>query len=355
MENMVDMRDFWSGRCVFLTGHTGFKGSWMVALLKRLGAQVHGYSLSPKSEQQSLFIQSRLEAVCDSSEIGDIRDYDSLNCAIQRVCPDIIIHMAAQPLVIESYQDPRATFDVNVMGLLNVFEAVRELDTRPSCVLNITTDKVYRNLEWAWPYRETDRLGGNDPYSSSKSMAELLTQSYKYSFLQEVPLATARSGNVIGGGDWADNRIIPDIIRCAHGGGDHLSVRFPDATRPWLHVLDPLMGYLSYAQHLSLNGDQVSSLNFAPSSAGAVTVRDVLQRASSRLETLKWVHESGVFKEAGSLDLDPSLAKSVLGWEARLQSLEAVDWAIDWYVSFQSGSSAMSLINEQIDKFLELK
>lgn len=354
MENMVANVNFWAGRRVFLTGHTGFKGSWMTALLKRFGAEVHGYALPPQSGKLSLFVESDLATLCDSSTLGDIRDYDSLRRSIQHVSPDTVIHMAAQPLVIESYQNPRETFDVNVMGLLNLFEAVREMAVPPDCVLNITTDKVYQNLEWAWPYRETDRLGGNDPYSSSKSMAELLTQSYRYAFLQTVPLATARSGNVIGGGDWAQNRIIPDIVRSIVNH-ESLSVRFPDATRPWLHVLDPLLGYLCYAEHLAKNGDSISSLNFAPNNRLGITVRDVLERAEARFSDLRWVYEPSAFKEASALNLDPSLAQSTLNWDARLSSIEAIDWALDWYVEFQSGVSAMDLINQQIDEFLELR
>ncbi len=264
-------RNFWKSKRVFLTGHTGFKGGWLALWLTDMGAEVHAYAL-PAPTEPNFFTVCNLQAQLKSSTIGDIRDGAALANAMQAAQPQIVLHLAAQSLVRYSYTAPVETYAVNVLGTVNLLEAVRQTPS-VKAVVNITTDKCYENREWVWPYRETEAMGGYDPYSSSKGCAELVTSAYRRSFLEPagIHLASARAGNVIGGGDWAMDRLIPDFLR-AIDASQTLTIRSPNATRPWQHVLEPLSGYLALAERLFLEGrDFADGWNFGPadSSAGA--------------------------------------------------------------------------------------
>ena len=276
-------QSFWRDRSVFVTGHTGFKGGWISLWLSKLGAKVHGYSLIPPTTL-NFFSETQLEKRIEDSVIGDIRDLSKLTSALQTAKPSIVIHMAAQPLVRESYVSPVETFSTNVIGTVNVLEAVRSVDT-VEAVVSITTDKCYENQEWVWPYRENDRLGGHDAYSSSKACAELAAAAYRNSFLADagIQLASVRAGNVIGGGDWATDRLIPDFLR-AVDAGKPLIVRSPNAVRPWQHVLEPLSGYLLLAERLVTEGAEFAEAwNFGPEQADSKSVSWILDRLCKKI------------------------------------------------------------------------
>ena len=263
---------FWNGKTVFVTGHTGFKGGWIAHWLSELGACVHGYALNPPTTP-NFFTETNLQERLVGANIGDIRDLGLLDKAIKQSKPDIVIHMAAQPLVRESYNTPVETFSANVMGTVNVLEASRRVGT-VKAIVNITTDKCYDNKEWIWPYRESDRLGGHDPYSASKACAEIVAAAYRSSFLSDadIQLASVRAGNVIGGGDWATDRLIPDFLR-ALDAGETLKIRSPNAVRPWQHVLEPLSGYLMLAEQLYEQGEPFAEAwNFGPNEEDARSV-----------------------------------------------------------------------------------
>ena len=359
MEGLVNPDPgFWSGRRVFLTGHTGFKGSWLSILLRELGATVCGYALNPPTTP-SLFVQADL-AVGMQSTIGDIRDYDTLRSTILQFRPEVVIHMAAQPLVRESYRTPRETYETNVMGTVNLLEAVRFCESVRSVVV-VTTDKVYENREWGWGYREIDTLGGHDPYSNSKAAAELVTASYRSSFFgaghdrgQPVNVATARAGNVIGGGDWAANRLLPDIIR-AHRQRETLSIRNPAATRPWQHVLEPLHGYLILAERLFARDDVVGAWNFGPRETDAKTVRWVVEICRQQLRTLNVLFgEEGGPHEAGRLKLDISKAEAELGWAPRWPATRAIEAALVGYQAMEAAPETVyQVCVDSIHEYLE--
>lgn len=353
MENLVVYDGFYKGKKVFLTGHTGFKGSWMTILLQALGAEVTGYALSPDQEQ-NLFDYAGLDKnMC--SNIGDIRNFSALEDAIKNADPDIVIHMAAQPLVIESYKNPLYTYETNVMGTLNLLETIRKLPNVTVC-LNITTDKVYKNNEWLWGYREADTLGGHDPYSNSKACSELATQSYRDSFFADsnTVVATARAGNVVGGGDWAANRLVPDFIRSIQSG-EEVVIRSPNAVRPWQHVLDCLGGYLHLIWQLSTNKNMASSYNFGPENDNIRTVESLIDKvckawgesASYRIEG------NDTFHEAGLLRLDISRARQELGWQPKWGMERTVTQIVAWYKAFSEGQDALGLCQKQIDEFLQ--
>lgn len=352
MENMVAYDGFFKGKKVFLTGHTGFKGSWMTLLLQTLGAEVTGYALSP-NEKQNLFDYAGLDKkMC--SHIGDIQDFSALQDAMKNANPDIVIHMAAQPLVIESYKNPVYTYGTNVMGTVNLLETIRQLPNLAVC-LNITTDKVYKNNEWLWGYRETDSLGGHDPYSNSKACSELVTQAYRDSFFADshTVLATARAGNVIGGGDWSANRLVPDFIRSIQSG-EQVAIRSPKAVRPWQHVLDCLGGYLHLIWQLSMNKKLASSYNFGPDDDNVRSVESLIDKvckvwgesASYRIEG------NDTFHEAGLLRLDISLARQDLGWQPKWGMEKTASQIVSWYKAFSEGQDALELCQNQIDEFL---
>jgi CDP-glucose 4,6-dehydratase len=327
----------YKGKKVFLTGHTGFKGAWLLAWLNILGANVKGYSLAPQNELD-LFNSINGTQLCESI-IADIRDKDRLKKEILDFQPDFIFHLAAQPLVRYSYSIPVETFEVNAIGTGNVLDSLRFLN-KPCTVIIITTDKVYENKEWHYPYRENDRLGGYDPYSASKACAEILVTSFRNSFfnidnynIHKKIISTARAGNVIGGGDWSMDRIIPDIAR-ALKNEQAIEVRSPNAVRPWQHVLEPLSGYLLLGATLNTQPTKsFDSFNFGPNASESLTVLEVVQKAISTWGSGTFVDISNIDKphEANLLTLDISKTINLLKWQPKLNNKEAIEWTIDWY------------------------
>lgn len=345
-----------TGKRIFLTGHTGFKGSWMTALLTRLGAQVFGYALPPTGDQ-NLYDLADVESLVTGSTIADVRDRTSLMSAMREAAPDLAIHMAAQAFVRRSYADPVGTWDVNVMGTVNVLDAVRQL-VGVAGVIVVTTDKCYENRGWDWGYREVDPLGGHDPYSASKAAAELVVRSYRQSFFNEakVPVVSVRAGNVIGGGDWSEDRLIPDAARAA-ASGQPLVIRNPNATRPWQHVLDCLSGYVAVAAKAVNEPDALAdAYNFGPSADDNVAVSDVLARLQDNWPELTWEAEQAVKKgphEAALLYLDSSRARRQLGWRPRWGLDQALAETARWYREVQrEPSAARQMTMTQIQEFL---
>lgn len=347
---------FWRNRRVFITGHTGFKGSWLVHWLTSLGSRVSGYALPP-DQQPSLFNLSHAGHDMERSHFGDIRDAVSLASALRAAEPELVIHLAAQPLVRRSYVVPSDTWAVNVMGTVNVLEAARICPSVKG-ILAVTTDKCYENNNWVWGYRETDGLGGHDPYSASKAAAELAIQSYRRSFMQSSGplLASARAGNVIGGGDWSDDRLIPDAAR-AIAAGTPLVVRNPDATRPWQHILDCLSGYLTLSQAL-LEGrrETASAYNFGPKQSGNLAVGDVLARLKIHWPELEWRVEADAAAlgphEAAFLFLDTSKANMELKWRTRWNVDDALRATAVWYRAvLRDNQDARALTQRQITEY----
>jgi CDP-glucose 4,6-dehydratase len=338
-------RSFWKGKKVFLTGHTGFKGSWMSLWLNELGAEVHGYSLAPITTP-SLFEAAKISQKM-SSTIGDIRDFSSLQKSIQAANPDIVIHMAAQPLVRKSYRDPIETYSTNVMGTVNILEAARSCPNL-NVLLNVTTDKVYENKELDFPFKENDRLGGFDPYSNSKACSELVTASYRSAFYNhtEVKVVTARAGNVIGGGDWSEDRLIPDIIR-AYSKHEKVIIRNPKAIRPWQHVLESLAGYLELTEHLfKIDKKYLESWNFGPGIEDFMTVGDIVSLMGVPFEI-----QGSDIHEAQILKLDNTQAKTNLSWSSHWNAQTAIQKTFAWYEKFLAGQDAHDLTLAQIRDF----
>lgn len=331
-------REFWRGKRVFLTGHTGFKGSWLALWLTDLGTEVHGYALAPPTEP-NLFEVTNLQARLTHSTIADIRDAAALTQAMQAAQPDIVLHLAAQPLVRYSYVAPVETYAVNVIGTVNLLEAVRQTPS-VKAVVNITTDKCYENREWVWPYRENEAMGGFDPYSSSKACSELVTAAYRHSFLEAVGihLASARAGNVIGGGDWAVDRLVPDFLR-ALDASQTLTIRSPLATRPWQHVLEPLSGYLILAEKLFTEGqDFAEAWNFGPEEIDARPVKWIVEYLCSQVPDATWQCDvSPQPHEANTLKLDSSKAKTQLGWHPRWNLQTALGMTLAWHQAWKQG------------------
>jgi len=327
---MID-KDFWQDKRVFLTGHTGFKGSWLSLWLFSLGAKVRGYSLNPPTTP-SLFNEAKIDLLIDSC-IGDIRDQDTLHESMVSFNPDILIHMAAQPLVRYSYNEPIETYEVNVVGTAKVLEVARSCSNLKA-IINITTDKCYENDGRTEGYKENDPMGGYDPYSSSKSCAELVTSSYRRSFLQEqgVGLASVRAGNVIGGGDWADDRLIPDILR-SFEKNKPVIIRNPKATRPWQHVLEPLSGYLVLAQKLYKDQKEYAEgWNFGPNEQDVKPVDWILNKMIVSWPNSSWkLDESSNPHEAGFLKLDISKSKSKLDWNPVWELSHTLERIISWH------------------------
>jgi CDP-glucose 4,6-dehydratase len=351
MEGVVNpAAAFWRGKRVLVTGHTGFKGGWLCHWLARLGATVTGLALAPDTEP-SLFVQSRLGERL-SSRLGDIRDLAATRRVIGEAAPEIVLHLAAQSLVRRSYADPVGTVATNVLGTAHVLEASRTLDT-VRVIVSVTSDKCYLARADAAPYRETDPLGGGDPYSSSKAGAELVTAAYRqaYCALRAPPLAlaSARAGNVIGGGDWAADRLLPDCVR-AFLAGRPVALRHPDAVRPWQHVLEPLAGYLMLAERLWRDPGFAEAWNFGPADADARPVSDVVERAARRWgNALGWTAQPGDHPpEAATLRLDSAKARARLGWRPRLPLDLALDWTVEWYRRAQAGEPAQALVDAQI-------
>jgi CDP-glucose 4,6-dehydratase len=330
-------RSFWRGRSVLLTGHTGFKGGWLATWLLELGARVTGYSLAPDTEL-SYFSRCRLDRHVNSV-LADIRDLHTLKQTIADVQPEIVFHLAAQPLVRHSYIEPAATFETNVMGTVNLLEAMRAAPSVKAGVI-VTSDKCYQNREWVWGYREDDVLGGQDPYSASKACAEIVTDAYRKSFLglngHRAAVATARAGNVIGGGDWAADRLLPDAVRALRRNAP-LVLRNPDSVRPWQHVLEPLAGYIMLAQKLYYDGERYSgAFNFASNEEDAIPVAELAEITIRHWGAGSWQAATGSEansspREAGYLRLDSGKARQLLGWRPRLPLEQAVKMTIDWY------------------------
>jgi CDP-glucose 4,6-dehydratase len=341
--------DFWRGRQVFVTGHTGFKGSWLSLWLGSVGAHVCGYALAPPS-QPNLFETARVARRLTSHAIGDVRDGATLRAAVQAAAPEVVFHLAAQPLVRHSYIDPVETYAVNVMGTVHLLEAVRATPS-VKAVVNVTTDKCYENREWAWSYREPEPLGGRDPYSSSKACSELVTAAYRDSFLARsgVALASGRAGNVIGGGDWAADRLLPDFFR-ALDGRRALEVRYPGSTRPWQHVLEPLSGYLLLAERLIADGPRhASAWNFGPADEDAKPVGWILDRLCAQLPEARWQQLAGEHAhEAAMLKLDSSKARGELGWHPRWTLARALELTVEWHQAWRAGLDMDEVCREQI-------
>ncbi|NJO43161.1 MAG: CDP-glucose 4,6-dehydratase [Cyanobacteria bacterium CRU_2_1] len=351
--------EFWHGKRVFLTGHTGFKGSWLSLWLQVLGAEIMGFALEPPTDP-SLFELARV-ANGMTSVIGDVRELDRLQQTMRDFKPEIVIHMAAQPLVRRSYQAPVETFAINVMGTVNVLEAIRHTNSVRT-VVDITSDKCYENREWVWGYRETDLLGGYDPYSGSKACAELVAATYRNSFFNpstysehDVALATTRAGNVIGGGDWAADRLVPDILK-ALMNGESVLIRNPQATRPWQHVLEPLNGYLMLAEKLYTQGTAYGgSWNFGPDSSNIETVSWIADHLCSLWDgDLTWTRdaETNHVHENTFLKLDCSKAQTKLGWRPKLDLKTTLSWIVDWTKAYQAGYEMRHFTEEQIQHFM---
>lgn len=342
--------DYYKGKTVLVTGHTGFKGSWLCTMLEMAGADVVGYALPPEGE--NLFTLSEVGAHMQSLE-GDIRDLKHFKSVFEEYKPDIVFHLAAQPIVRESYEKPVYTYETNVMGTVNLLECVRTVPGIKS-VLNVTTDKVYENREWSWGYRETDALDGYDPYSNSKSCSELVTHSYKKSFLDGMGTAvsTARAGNVIGGGDFARDRIIPDCVRAAMSG-EEIIIRNPYSIRPFQHVLEPLTAYLMIAEKQAVSAGLQGYYNVGPQESDCITVGELADLFCNAWSGISWknVCEDGPH-EASFLKLDCSLVKSKIGWKPKWNIKEAVEKTVEWTKVYQNGEDIRACMQQQIQEFL---
>jgi CDP-glucose 4,6-dehydratase len=352
-ESLVIEAEFWRGRRIFLTGHTGFKGGWTSTLLSVMGARVFGLALPPE-HRDGVFNASEVEKDVDH-RLGDIRNLDCVFSAMQEARPEIVIHMAAQPLVRLSYAEPVETYATNVMGTVHVLEAIRRCPSVRAAVI-VTSDKAYENDGRMQGYRETDPVGGHDPYSNSKGCAELVTASYRRSFFcraDDAAIASVRAGNVIGGGDWARDRLIPDAVR-AFSSGETLRIRFPAAVRPWQHVFDPIVGYLRLAEHLVRHGQSYASgWNFGPAPDSHVPVRQVVERLAHHWgEPVSWAIDGGEQPhEAGHLQLDCAKARDQLGWQPSVDFDEAIRLTVDWYRAAGADRRATTL--RQIDWLFE--
>lgn len=339
---------FWRNKRVLLTGHSGFKGGWLALWLHRLGADVTGISLPP-STAPNLFVLARIGEIC-ASNFCDIRDAAALSALIKKVQPEVVFHMAAQPLVRASYQKPLDTFATNVMGTAHVLDAIRGLESTQVAVM-VTTDKVYRNNEWSWPYREDDALGGHDPYSASKAASEIVISSYRDSFLSSegVAVASARAGNVIGGGDWSEDRLIPDAVR-AWQTGQILEIRRPKASRPWQHVLEPLAGYLNLAEKLWHQPALAGAYNFGPETSEAATVREVVELARTAYGggDIRYGDDNEGPHEAGWLTLEVAKSRQMLGTSSCWSLIDAVKRTMKWYRDQNQGADARTLCETEI-------
>ena len=350
-------RSFWRGKKVFLTGHTGFKGSWLSLWLDALGADVTGYALDPPTNP-SLFVQAQV-ADAVHSIYGDVRDFQALQSALDSSRPEVVIHMAAQSVVRRGYEDPIETYSSNVMGTVHLLEAVRR-SGRPCVIVNVTSDKCYENREWIWGYRENEAMGGRDPYSNSKGCAELVTAAYRESYFPPasagdhgVALASARAGNVVGGGDWTANQLVPDIMR-AFLAGQPCEIRNPAAIRPWQFVLEPLRGYLMLAERLAEDPQRFAAgWNFGPAGADTKPVSWIADELAALWgEDAAWRQDSGFHPhESMLLRLDATKAESGLGWSPRLPLREALEWIVEWYRLARRDGDLRSITRTQIDRY----
>jgi len=350
---MVRTGNPWRGRRVLVTGHTGFKGGWLALWLHNLGAEVTGLALPPPTDP-SLFGLAQVGDVIEHVE-GDIRDLGTVRAVVERARPEVVFHLAAQPLVRLSYDQPVETYAINVMGTVHLLEAVRQVGGVGACIC-ITTDKCYENREWVWPYRETDPMGGYDPYSSSKGATEIAIAGYRRSYFGDpgaTGIASVRAGNVIGGGDFALDRLVPDLVR-AFSRGEAPAIRSPGAVRPWQHVLEALGGYLLIAQRLMAGErDFADAWNFGPADDDARPVSWIVEKMQAAwgdaLPPAPW--HGAVPHEAGLLKLDISKARSMLGWQPALRLGEALEWIVDWHKEVEAGGDARALSLAQIDAY----
>jgi CDP-glucose 4,6-dehydratase len=353
-------RSFWKAKRVLLTGHTGFKGSWLSLWLESLGAEVTGYALPPPTEP-SMFLLTDAGKRIDSVT-GDVRDFDSLKVVVAGKRPEIVIHMAAQSVVRYSYEHPVETYGTNVMGTVHLLEALRETG-RPCVVVNVTSDKCYENRNQVWGYRETEPLGGHDPYSNSKACSELVTAAYRQSYFagegtapQRIAVATGRAGNVVGGGDWTRDQLIPDLMR-AFVAGRPVRIRHPHAIRPWQFVLEALRGYLSLAERLHADGPAFAEAwNFGPYEEDARPVSWIVERISAMWgEGARWETDEGAHPhEADLLKLDIAKARSRLQWSPRLRLEEAIPWIVEWYQAYREGRDLRTVTMAQIERYENL-
>ncbi len=351
---MEDILNFYRNKKVFISGHTGFKGAWLSKILLNLNANVTGYALNPNTEP-NLFDICKLDEEIDSI-IGDIRDIDKLSKTIHEAKPDIVFHLAAQPLVRDSYKNPRYTYETNVMGTVNILEAVRSTPSVKS-FLNITTDKVYRNNEWCWGYREDEYLDGFDPYSNSKSCSELVTATYKRSFFENngVSVSTARAGNVIGGGDFATDRIIPDCVRAAQTN-NLVILRNPNSIRPYQHVLEPLFAYILIAQKQYEDKKLADNYNVGPSEKDCVTTSELVSLFCNKWQdNLRWKSKSDSGPhEANFLKLDCSKIKNKLGWVPKFNIENTIEKTTEWYKAYLDNEEVSKLMENQIKEYTNL-
>ncbi|WP_221766495.1 CDP-glucose 4,6-dehydratase [Chlorobium phaeovibrioides] len=351
-------KNFWLAKKVLITGHTGFKGSWLALWLNMLGAEVAGYALEPLTPHDNFVLTGLAKKI--NHRIGDVRNYDRLQEFFRDVNPEIVFHLAAQPLVRESYNAPKETFDINVGGTVNLLECCRQTES-VKVIVNVTTDKCYENKEWVWGYRENDRLGGYDPYSSSKACSELVTEGYRKSFFNHdthaihgKSLASARAGNVFGGGDWQADRIVPDCIRALEQN-EPIIVRSPHAVRPWQHVLEPLSGYLLLAQKMAENPTLYSEAwNFGPEESSFLPVGSLVDRMVKTWGEGSWEDHSkpGALHEANLLKLDISKAKSQLGWSPLWNIDKAITETVSWFRQYRT-SDMHDLCCRQINDYMK--
>ena len=346
---------FWAGKRVLVTGHTGFKGSWMALWLERMGAEVVGLALAPETSPNLFEAVSPITGM--DSHIVDLSDEAGLNAVVKGSKVDLAIHMAAQPLVRRSYREPIETFRANALGTALLLEALRSVDTLKAALM-ITTDKVYRNLDDGRDFLETDPLGGFDPYSASKAAAEMAIASWAASFFapKGIPVASARGGNVIGGGDWSEDRLVPDLWR-AKQNREAVVLRNPNSTRPWQHVLDAVAGYLLFVEALAQRGDETPrALNFGPPAGDTLTVGEVATSMVAALGSNQgWRHDASEQPhEMKLLSLDPTLAMNTIGWRPRLAGPDALAWSASWYKAFDEGQDPKGLVGEQIERYLTL-
>jgi CDP-glucose 4,6-dehydratase len=359
---MVDKK-FWKGKKVFITGHTGFKGSWLCLWLHSLGAELTGFSLEPPTKP-NMFNLCNIKKITNTI-IGDVRNFQHLKSSLSTADPDIVFHMAAQPLVRASYDNPVETYETNTMGTAHLMEGIRELDHKKArVVINVTTDKCYENKEWNWGYRENEPLGGYDPYSNSKACSELVTHAFRNSYfnpkayeIHQVAVATARAGNVIGGGDWATDRLIPDCFRSILKG-EKITIRNPHATRPWQHVLEPLSGYITLAEKMYKEGDKYSEAwNFGPNEEGEQTVEWIVKKVCEKWgdQASYTVLEESSVHEAHFLKIDCSKARFILGWRPRWEIEEAIDKIVEWQRAYKNGENLKAISLKQLEQYSNTK
>lgn len=344
---------FWKGKRVLVTGHTGFKGSWLSVFLKKMGANVFGIALN-ENHPNAIYHTAKLDQIVES-HIANIQDRALVASLVAEINPEICFHLAAQPLVRQAYRDPVETYATNVMGTVNILNALLN-QTNLKCIINVTTDKCYQNREWYWSYREDDVLGGDDPYSSSKAASEIISKAYRKSFFErkQVGLATARAGNVIGGGDWAEDRLIPDVIRSSFNGTP-IVIRHPNSIRPWQHVIEPIGGYIRLAKKLYYNPKKYSGAwNFGPNEDDCVSVLNILTHCQKHIDFSIEIdkNSTGAFKESRLLKLDSAKANQELNWSTSWNIETAICETLDWYKKERANDDMYSFMIKQINKYL---